>query len=68
MEGQYAHFVADLSHLIGSYEMSVCSLGLMGTEYVRREDLPDQISVSQGQKFTQTFSQVYSSELIGTEL
>ena len=36
MEGQYMTLVFDLSHLRGeSYEMSICSLGVMGAEYVR---------------------------------
>ena len=36
LEGQYVTMVADLAHLTGSvYEMSICSLGVMGAEYVR---------------------------------
>ena len=36
MEGQYMTLVFDLSHFAEkSYEMSICSLGVMGAEYVR---------------------------------
>ena len=35
MEGQYMHIVADLKHLNGQvYEQSICSVGIMGTEYL----------------------------------
>ena len=33
--GQYVTIVADLTTLVGSYEMSVCNLGLFGTKYER---------------------------------
>ena len=69
MEGQYAHIIADLGHLAGdNYHMSICSLGIMGTEYARREQIPETISVSQGQKLIKIFSQLSSLELIGTKL
>lgn len=36
MDGQYMTLVSDLTHLKGQdYEMSICSLGVMGVEYVR---------------------------------
>ena len=36
MEGQYMTVVADLAHLRGqTYEMSICSIGVMGVEYIR---------------------------------
>ena len=35
-EGQYVSMVVDLAHLSGQvYEMSICSLGVMGAEYAR---------------------------------
>lgn len=38
-EGQYLHIVANLTHLAGEkYEMSICSLGVMGTKYIRDGD------------------------------
>ena len=40
LEGQYMHFVAELSHLsASSYEMSICSLGIMGTRYVHSQSV-----------------------------
>ena len=40
LEGQYVTMVADLAHLSGQvYEMSICSLGVMGAEYDRASAL-----------------------------
>ena len=36
LEGQYTTIVADLTDLSGAYEMSICNLGVMGTQYVRK--------------------------------
>ena len=46
MEGQYVHIVSDLTHLVGSYEMTICSLGIMGSEYYREGQLPELIEVT----------------------
>ena len=49
LEGRYMHIVADLSHLLSSpysftsYTMSLCQLGIMGTEYVHTEAPPTEI-------------------------
>ena len=41
LEGQYITMVADLAHLNSqTYEMSICSLGVMGAEYVRDTQVP----------------------------
>ena len=40
LEGQYVHIVADLSHLMLPYTMSLCSVGIMGASLVRDEPLP----------------------------
>ena len=48
LEGQYVHIVADLSHLSGSYTMSLCSVGIMGASLVRDEPLPASIEIFQG--------------------
>lgn len=41
LEGQYLHIVANLTDLAGQdYEMSICSIGIMGTEYDRGNTLP----------------------------
>ena len=52
LEGQYVHIVADLSHLIGSYTMSLCSVGIMGASLVRDEPLPTSIEIFQGQSMS----------------
>ena len=39
LEGQYMHMVADLNHLkdtYDSYTMSVCSVAVYGTKYIRK--------------------------------
>ena len=46
LEGQYTTIVADLTDLSGTYEMSICNLGVMGTEYVRDTHLPSTIELS----------------------
>ena len=45
--GQYVHIVADLRHLLGTYTMSLCSIGIMGTSFTRNEPLPDFIELFQ---------------------
>ena len=37
MQGQYTTIVADLSGLTGDYEMSLCNVAIMGTQYERTE-------------------------------
>ena len=44
LEGQYTTIVADLSGLVGAYEMSICSVGIFGTEYTREEWLPEKLN------------------------
>ena len=40
LEGRYMHIVADLSHLEGhSYNMELCTVGIMGTQYIRDETI-----------------------------
>ena len=49
-EGQYVHIVSDLSHLAGAtYEMSLCSIGIMGTPYTRNEPLTTFVELYQGE-------------------
>ena len=51
LEGQYLHIVSDMSHLAGQdYETSICSLGVMGTRYIRDgEPLPASITLVLGE-------------------
>ena len=47
LEGRYTHIVADLSHLAGQgYSMELCSVGIMGTQYVRDETLPATLEIA----------------------
>ena len=43
--GQYVTIEADLSSLSGAYEMTICQLGIFGTEYVRASSIPSQIKL-----------------------
>ena len=43
MQGQYTTIVADLSELAGDYEMSLCNVGIMGTQYYRTKDISAEI-------------------------
>ena len=40
LEGQYVTIEADLTGLSAPYEMSICSLGIMGVEYTRSAPFP----------------------------
>ena len=69
--GQYVHLVAYLDHLIptyGSYEMSICNYGIMGTFFERDELLPVSIEVYQGEIATLTIPHITSGIEIGTKL
>ena len=47
MKGQFVSIVADFSSLSGQqYSASICSLGLMGAEYIRDSQIPDYIEVN----------------------
>ena len=46
LEGRYVTIVADLTDLIAPYEMTICSLGIMGAEYVRLTPMPSSVDVS----------------------
>lgn len=67
-EGDHVHIVADLGHLDTDYEMSMCTLGLMGTRYIRDKSIPTEVNVSAGDSFTLTVPHIYSEVEIGTEL
>ena len=53
LEGSYLHIVADLNHLMDAYgqiDVSICTLGVFGTKYVRDEgaSLPSNIELHEG--------------------
>ena len=65
------HIVADLSDLASTYttyEMSLCSLGIMGTEYVRSEAPPTDITLEQGSTVTLDIPHIHSALTIGNTL
>ena len=69
LEGRYTHIVADLSHLAGQgYSMELCSVGIMGTQYVRDEPLPETLEIASEGLTTLTIPNIYSSMPIGNQL
>ena len=69
LEGLFVTLVADLSHLSGqNYEMSICSLGLMGTEYVRSTEVPQLIKLKKLEHQVITIENIHAVQLIGNIL
>lgn len=71
LEGRYMHIVADLNHLTHHdyYTMTICSLGIMGTKYVRDGDaLPSTMELHQGQTISLQVPHIYSAYPIGNTL
>ena len=69
LEGRYMHIVADLSHLAGQhYSMELCSIGIMGTQYIRDETLPETIEIDSEGLMTLTIPNIYSAMSIGNQL
>ena len=69
-EGTYLHIVSDLSHMADQdYEMSICSLGVIGTRYVRDgQPLPAEITLFNGERWLFSLPHIYSDIEIGTVL
>lgn len=71
LEGQFIHIVGDLSHLADRslYMQSICSLGVMGTKYVREGDpLPETIELALGSTQTLDLPHIYAKYAIGNTL
>ena len=69
LEGQYTTIVADLTELSGqTYEMSICNLGVMGTEYVRENYVLTSISLGQAETEVIAVENIYSKFTIGNTL
>ena len=69
LEGRYIHIVADLRHLEGQdYNMELCSVGVMGTQYVREEAIPETLEIQKDDLTSLTISNIYSSMPIGNSL
>ena len=70
LEGQYLSIISDLNDVMaeyGQYEMSMCSVGIMGTSYVRDESLPEKIELTHGDTMIIDVPHIYGEYTIGTE-
>ena len=62
MEGQYVTIVADLADLSGhAYEMTICSLGIMGVEYVRATPAPTSEDITNNGEKTILIDNIYAA-------
>ena len=72
LEGKYIHLVADQSAHIGtasgSETVSVCSLSVFGTKYVRDDSVPTSLTVTRGLVSTISVGKIYSVYQIGNTL
>ena len=73
LEGQYFHIVSDMSlYADQKYETSICSLGVIGTRYVRYgEPLPASITselTDEGESWRFELKHIRSEIEIGTNL
>ena len=72
LEGTHLHFVADLSHLIplyGSFESSICTVGVFGTKYVRDgPSLPETLKIDNNDSVSLSIPHIYSELTISTLL
>ena len=54
--------VVDLAHLTGQvYEMSICSLGVMGAEYVRNTEVTSVIELTNIENRIITIENIYAA-------
>ena len=73
MQGRYLHIVADMSQHVStaddSDEVSICSVGIFGTKYVRNgEPLPEVVEVTKGQTLTVSIEKIQSAFSIANSL
>ena len=69
LEGQYTSIVADFSHLKGrDYEMQICSLGVMGVEYIRDAPIPSAEVEYKDQMVQLSVENIRPNQQIGNEL
>ena len=66
MQGQYVHIVADLTHLIPPYKMSLCNIGIMGASYIRDQPLTEFIEIFEGESIDLTVSHIFNEFSEGT--
>ena len=52
LEGRYTHIVADFSRITSSYQVSLCSIGVMGTKYDRSSTVVTSHIIKRGDALT----------------
>ena len=69
LEGRYTHIIADytdnIDYITSQY---ICSLGIMGTRYVRDTEIVDEIELSTQDIITLEIPHIYSELVIGNTL
>ena len=70
LSGKYFYIEADLSNYTGEEEvdMSLCQLGLFGSQYGRDEELLPVYEIDQGDRMTFQVQDIYSKIQIGTKI
>ena len=69
MEGRYLHVVADYAHASQTdYSISLCTVGVFGTKYIRDTDLETEIKIDTGTVKNIEVARIYSQMTIGNEL
>lgn len=74
LQGRYLHIVADMAEVVqdapGTDEISVCTLGVFGTKYLRESafTVPSSFEVHRGQTGTLLIKNIISQFSIGNEL
>ena len=71
MQGRYTHIVKDFTSIYddkGYYWASICSVGVMGTKYVRNGVVVALVTVVEGEQTTFDVSKIYSEITISTVL
>ena len=69
LEGRYIHIVANLEHLSGqSYEMTICTFAVFGTQYERNSTVPASLEIAAGDAKTLVIEPIYAKFEIGNKL
>ena len=69
LEGRYIHIVANLTHLsTQSYEMTICTFAVFGTQYGRNSTVPASLEIAAGDAKTLEIEPIYAMLEIGNTL
>ena len=71
LQGRYTYIVAHLTHLVSIsalYNISLCQLGIMGTEYVRSQAPPTEVELAEKSTKVITIVHITSALSIGNTL